>query len=280
VPDGQLIKGLDWFVTSDWTEPKLHVKKATIVHDLVFKKYPKTVQKQILHTQEKRLKWVTKESNVIFCDSMQTAADLKEAYHIEDQRLVVNYPGVEITKIESSADVLKKYGISSNFILTVGKQEPRKNYTRLIDAYQKLEIANKPELLIIGIKGWGSKEKNVKGVHYLGFVEDSELAELYSKALFFVFPSLYEGFGYPLVEAMMYGCSTTVSATSSLAEIGGDATLMFDPKDTNSIEQALAQMITDESLRAQLSVKGYNLASSFTWKRYYDTFISTLTQRV
>lgn len=281
VNNDKQIKKLDWFITSDWTEPPMPTKKATIVHDLVFKKFPETVHPTILKTQEKRLSHVVKESDLIFTDSSSTAQDLIDEYHIEKGKICVNYPGVETT--EKNADintgVVEKYEIHKPYILAVGKLEPRKNIERLIQAFNKTTTT--AQLVIVGPKGWGNLDlKQSEKIAFLGFVPDEDLMKLYQNALFFVYPSLYEGFGYPIIEAMRYNCPVASSNTSSMAEIAGDAAVLFDPEDIEQIANAIQRLFDDEHLRSNLIKKGTERAQKFTWQKYYNTLIKQLSSYV
>ena len=274
------VNTFDWFITSDWTEPMLPCKKATIVHDLVFKRYPETVHKSIRDTQEERLAWVAKESEAIFTDSEATAKDLAQHYRIADQKIVVNYPGIHFEKytpthIVSFEDLQQNHAIPKNYILSVGKIEPRKNIARLLEAYSQVETDI--ELVIVGLKGWGDMPTTPdKRVRFVGYMTDDELIALYKRAQAFVLPSLYEGFGYPVVEAMKYGCPVITSDTSSLKEIASDCAVLVDPEDTNSIRAGLERLISDNALQEELRKKGKKRAAEFTWERYFDTLIQTL----
>ncbi len=224
---------LDWFITSDWTEPPVSGNKATIVHDLVFKKYPDTVHRSIKSTHEKRLRRVAAESNLIFCDSIATRDDLINEYSIAKNKTIINYPGVKLTKPSEDhiEKIRNKYNLIKPFVLSVGKIEPRKNLNKLIETFESIEA--EVELIIVGPDGWGNIDNSKIDNHrirLLGYVPDEELYALYASAICFVFPSLYEGFGYPAVEAMSLGCPTALSRTSSLIEIGGDASIFFNPE--------------------------------------------------
>lgn len=273
---------LDWFITSDWTEPPRNTKKATIVHDLVFKKYPETVHPKILNTQEKRLKWVAKESDRIFTDSESTSADLEKYYQINPSRITLNYPGVTITHKDLDKKdiqpILEKYNITPPFIFTVGKIEPRKNIERFISAYKSLLTQqNLPELVIAGMEGWDTKIEQDENIKYIGFVSDLELAALYKSALCFIMPSIYEGFGYPVLEAMAHGCPVATSKNSSLGELAEDgAALTFDPFNTEEIADAIHTLVSDSGLRKELQAKGLEKSETFTWTRYIDTLLTTL----
>ncbi len=279
-------KKLDWFITSDWTEPATFSKKATIVHDLVFKKYPETVHPKIISNQTKRLKWAIAESDLLFVDSKNTKNDLLEIYNINENRVCINYPGVSIEHKDldkqNRLEILKKYNISEPFILTVGKVEPRKNIKMLVDAYNALrEEENLPDLVIVGLQGWDDEIPEYENIHYIGYVSDYELAALYQSAICFVFPSIYEGFGYPIIEAMAYGCAVATSDTSSLAEIvDRDTALTFNPFKKTEISAAILALIKNRSVRQQLIEKAKVKSEEFTWKRYIDTLLTQLQKRV
>lgn len=279
--DNEDIKKLDWFITSDWTEPPMPTKKATIVHDLVFKKFPETVHPSILKTQEKRLRHVVHESELVFADSNATAQDLIKEYAIDKNKVTVNYPGVETGEkaLEKDEDVVQKYGIHKPYILAVGKLEPRKNIERLIKAFKKTNTT--AQLVIAGPKGWGISElQESDEIAFLGFVPDEDLALLYQNALFFIYPSLYEGFGYPIIEAMRFDCPVATSNTSSMAEIAKDAALLFDPENIQEIADTIQNMFDDEKLRDELIQKGSARAKEFTWSAYYNTLIKQLSSHL
>lgn len=270
----------DWFITSDWSEPQLNTKKATIVHDLVFKIYPETVAPKILKTQTKRVEFVAKESALIITDSEQTAKDLQQYYPAIAQPIVTIYPGVQMVPIADDEAKARREALglgNIEYILCVGKREPRKNIDRLVTAYKALKIKQKPQLIIVGMHGWGEETtQNDPDIRFLNFVDDNNLSALYSGAEFFIMPSLYEGFGYPVVEAMIHGCPTAVSNTSSLKEIGHNASYFFDPLKTESIISAMQGLINDPNLRKDLAAKGLKRATQFKWQKYYTSLISTL----
>ncbi len=263
---------LDWFITSDWTEPPAYCKKATIVHDLTFRKYPETVHDTIRATHEKRLKRVATESHIVFCDSIATKKDLIEEFDVTAEKTVVNYPGVTVKhpNAEYLDSVKKKYGLIKPFVLAVGKIEPRKNLNRLIEAFTAVDI--EAELIIVGPSGWdnlNNQKIDNHRVRMLGYVDDADLFALYTLATCFIFPSLYEGFGYPAVEAMLLGCPTALSHSSSLIEIGGNASVFFDPTNVYEIKEAISRLLSDSDLRLKCRTTGLKQASLFTWDRYY-----------
>ncbi len=268
---------VDWVITSDWSEPPSRAKKATIVHDLAFVRYPEAVGAQIKRTQSSRLEWVARESQVVFADSKTTKEDLVELLGLPQQKIVVNYPGVAIGEATHLAveQTREKYHLVSPFILTVGKVEPRKNLKRLFEAFSEISKKN-VDLVVAGPPGWEKPRETPKNVRFLGYVTDLELAALYSSCLGFIYPSVWEGFGYPVIEAMKQGAPVATSKTSSLGEIAGEAALLFDPLNVNEIEQALQKLIDDDTVRRTLTKKGLAQAKKFTWENYYQKMISTL----
>lgn len=272
-----LIKNLDWFITSDWTEPPSSYKKATIVHDLVYKRFPETLSPIISKNQERKLNIVKKESKAIFADSISTKKDLISYLDIEEYKITVNYPGVNIIKTDTTYDqkTLKKYDLNKKFILSVGKIEPRKNIQMLIDSFIDLNL-RQLDLVVVGEYGWGPNIKNFENVKYLGYVEDKELFSLYKSSLCFIYPSLWEGFGYPIIEAMASKTPVATSNISSMKEISDNSTLLFNPFNKSEIQNAIYKLVNDENLRKNLIRKGTNTFQKFTWQNYYNKMINKL----
>lgn len=278
MPVTSLVKNLDWFITSDWTEPPAACKKATIIHDLAYLRHPETVSNKILNVQKSRMKQIVKESTVIFADSLSTKNDISSLLKIAESKVHVNYPSIDpvVPTKETLSNVIKKYKISKPFILTVGKLEPRKNLVRLVEAFTTIEN-NDTELFIVGEKGWGTLPKtNAHSIRFLGYVSDEDLPALYTLCVFFVYPSIWEGFGYPIIEAMNAGTAVATSNTSSLKELGEKRALLFDPHEVPSIAEALQKLLMNDALRSKLAQKGKEYSLEFTWKRYYANLVNTL----
>lgn len=277
----KLVGKLDWFITSDWTEPPSHMKKATIIHDLAYLKYPETVHGTILQTQKQRINWVKKESAIIFADSETTKHDAVHLCGLDEKKIFVNYPGVQFPE-SSSVEITRtqaRLGIKKPFILTVGKIEPRKNLKRLIEAFARLNnIA--VDLIIVGQQGWdketSKKQSQSKNIKFLNYITDAELSALYSSCMFFIYPSLYEGFGYPIVEAMKCGAAVATSDSSSMSEIGQNCALLFDPKSTDELRLSMRKLIEDVDLRNKLKKQGIMRSRDFAWKSYYDKMMDVL----
>jgi glycosyltransferase involved in cell wall biosynthesis len=270
---------LDVFICSDWTEPPSHCKKATIIHDFAYLRYPETVHKTILKTQKKRMNWVKKESSFIITPSIATQKDVSHFFSIPEEKITPLYSGVEIQKPtkEILAEVRSKYGLSKPFILSVGKLEPRKNIARLIKAFEKIHNTNW-DLVIVGPKGWGEKnnQSELDSIKFTGYVSENELHALYELSQFFIYPSLWEGFGYPVVEAMMHKRAVAASSNSSLIELVDGHGILFDPLSVDDMSAALVKLMNNNDIKLMYAEKGYEYSKQFTWKRYYDGLINTL----
>lgn len=279
MPVTRLIKDLDWFITSDWSEPPATCKKATMVHDLAFKRFPETIDPRVLTTMTNRLELIKKESDLIICDSNATKHDLEHYYNIEPKRTTTIYPGVTVTQpTEDKRDeVLRTYAIEKPFLLTVGKIEPRKNIKRLIEAFNSLGRSD-IELCIVGPQGWDRPHQAPKNVRFLGFVPDADLYALYTLSYGLVLASLWEGFGYPVIEAMQLKTPVATSDRSSLKEVADGHALLFDPERVESIASAL-QLLLEKKAKDMID-DAYEHSSSFTWKNYYNALIDQLEKRL
>nr|WP_256502708.1 glycosyltransferase family 1 protein [Desulfuromonas sp. KJ2020] len=165
--------------------------------------------------------------------------------------------------------------LPSRFVLFVGSIEPRKNLLRLLQAYQLLSdrLRREVKLVLAGFRGWENREvmailKKLEGdVHYLGYVTEQDLAALYNLADLFVYPSLYEGFGLPPLEAMACGCPVLVSRIASLPEVCGEAAAYLDPENVEEMTAELTRLLEDGTARGQLATKGLERAQLFSWER-------------
>ena len=209
--------------------------------------------------------------------------DLLDIYKLSPEKVVVTYNGVESSftpqpSVPNEAEaVRKRFGVSRDFLLAVGSLQPRKNLVRLIRAYARLRSERedfRPQLVIVGRKLWLASEifDEVKrqrwadDVILTGYVADEDLPALYRAARAFVYPSLFEGFGLPPLEAMASGTPVVTSDVSSLPEITGDAALLIDPNDERALANALIEIMNNDRLRAELREKGIAQAKKFTWR--------------
>jgi glycosyltransferase involved in cell wall biosynthesis len=181
----------------------------------------------------------------------------------------------------------KKYGITGNFILFVGTLQPRKNIERLIEAFSQISSSHKDlSLVVIGKHGWlyeailaAPKKFDIEEkVKFLSFVSDEELATFYKYALCYVLPSLYEGFGLPVLEAMSYECPVITSNISSLPEAAGDAALYIDPLDVADIAAKMNMFISSEKLRKEYIEKGKKQVKKFSWEKTAKETLAVLEE--
>ena len=187
-------------------------------------------------------------------------------------------------------DVSDEPLIEQDYFLFVGTLEPRKNLSRLLQAYSKLSVHVKEQayLVIVGGKGWGKVDVNkivedldlVKYVGMHGYVDDSKLLNLYKNARFLAMPSLYEGFGLPLLEAMVQGVPVLTSNNSSMPEVAGNAGLFVDAKDVDSIKSSLEILITNEAVRKKLAENAKRNASRFDWSKSAKELLSVFERAV
>ena len=254
-PMNRFIGNIDIFHASNWTIPSLDCPLVTTIHDLTFIKYPEQHLPYYIAAHKRHLNRAKKRAAAIISVSQATKQDLIDQGLAPDKIQVV---------YEAAGSQFKPMSIKRRrFILSVGTIEPRKNIHRLIQAYQQLKLKNF-ELLIVGKFGWGEKDRPIPGVKLLGFVPDEELARLYSQAQVFVYPSLYEGFGLPLVEALSCGCPVVTSNVSSLPEIGGQAAVYVDPLSVTSISEGIKTAIKQSR---SLSRLGVIQAKQFSWAK-------------
>ena len=261
-------------------------KKSVIsILDVSYLKYPELFKKSDLNQLRNWTKFSVKKAKKVFTISQASKDDIIKEYGIAKDKVVVTYPGTKVLSskynVLSMDEIEKKYGIQGEYVLFVGTLQPRKNIVRLVEAFSMLINANDKRintnmnLVIVGKKGWlyeeileSPKKFNVGDkVKFLDFVSDEDLPSFYKNAICFVLPSLYEGFGLPVLEAMKYGCPVITSNVSSLPEAGGDAALYVDPKDVSDIADNLRLMIKSPQLRKELIEKGYEQVKKFSWEK-------------
>ena len=268
----KFIGKVDVFHSSDWTQAPSRAAKVTTIHDFAFLKYPETAHPKIKAVHQRRLAWVKKEADLIIAVSQATKKDAIEILGIPQEKIKVVYeagpsdlkPVKDRKKINK---VLKKFKISGDYLLSVATLEPRKNLKRIIQAFASLKTKDL-KLVVAGKQGWGDfKGLSSTNVIFTGYVSREDLEVLYSRALCLTFPSLYEGFGLPILEAMACGCPVLTSNISSMPEVAGQAALLVDPLDQEEIAQGLAQMINNRDLRSDLTKKGFAQVKKFSWEK-------------
>src|SRR3989344_66711 len=270
---------IDIFFTPAHYAPRfLPVPLVVTIHDLSYFYFPDEFLRNDLYKLINWTAYSVRKASQIIAVSKTTKKDLAEFYHLNDDRVRVIYNGFDkpINPPEQSP-VLKSYHLQKEaYVLFVGTLQPRKNLTTLIDAFSRF-YALYPhfKLVLTGKKGWLYDkiffEIQHKGLEdhvvITGYLPNSEVAILYRDAFCFVFPSLYEGFGIPLLEAMSYGCPVISSHSASLPEVGGDACLYFDPKDSQDLLEDLIRLKSESSLKTSLIKKGHERLKQFSWEK-------------
>ena len=251
------------------------IARVVTIHDLVWKLAKETMYPTTYFLEKIQMPVAVRKADLIVADTYSTRDSVITEFDVKPQNIsVIPLAASNIQNIPSF-DFLEKYDIDGLYFLFVSTLEPRKNLTRLLQAYDSLplSIKGKMKLVIVGGKGWG--EVNLldtitqldltECVKVLGRVDDTVLATLYTNAQFLVMPSLYEGFGLPLVEAMSYGTPVLTANNSSMSEVTGNAGLLVDALDVDSIADGLQEMITNNELRERLAKNAKLNASRFSW---------------
>jgi glycosyltransferase involved in cell wall biosynthesis len=253
------------------------------IHDLSFEHLPATFKRRSWMQLRLTVRRTAREAAHLIVPSEYTRRDICETYGIAPARVsVVPLAAASCYAPVSDAKEIERvrniYGISGDYILAVGSIQPRKNLARLIEAYADLRRQRPhdklPRLVLVGKRAW-LYEETLRAVAacgiaaqtiFTGYVPESDLPALYTGALCFVYPSYFEGFGLPPLEAMSCGTPVITGDRTSLPEVVGDAGLLVNPFDTQALAQALARLIDDESLRATLGDRGLRRAAQFNWR--------------
>ncbi|MFQ5952775.1 MAG: glycosyltransferase family 4 protein [Candidatus Omnitrophota bacterium] len=283
------MKDMDVFHSSSYDIPTLNSAKfVTTVHDIIPLVHSEGFREEYLKKLDQDIRKVLDESDLIVVDSNSTKNDLEKMFSPVSKRIEVVYPGRDesFSPIDKESELIgdfkRRHGIDREFILFVGTVEKRKNVMNLVRAYNELKKEkNLPHaLVIVGMKGWeGGKayelveELGLKDeVKFTSYIDRRDMNLFYSAADLFVYPSLYEGFGLPILEAFSCGTPTVTSSTTSCGEIAGDAALTTDPRDTVALKEAMGKVLRDKDLREELGRKGLDRARLFSWDNAAEQF--------
>ena len=254
--------------------PIVHPRRSVVtVHDLGYLCFPEAHPPRQRWYLDRSTRWHTRAAAHLLADSASTKRDLIDKYHADPDKITVAYPGLDpsvrrVDDPDESARVKARYHIDGDYLLYLGTIQPRKNLQRLIAAFLQLPTSNL-QLLIAGQPGWYSDQLLQQAddrVKFAGYVAAADKNALLSGSTAFVFPSLYEGFGFPVLEAMACGVPVLCSNTSSLPEVAGEAALLVNPLDVNDIARGLHDVTTNDDLRRALIERGYQQAPKFTWQ--------------
>jgi glycosyltransferase involved in cell wall biosynthesis len=263
--------------------PIVHPLRSVVtVHDLGYLYYPEAHRFLDRLYLDLSTRYNARAATHLIADSSATERDLIERYGTEPDKITVVYPGYDETTFQPVRDeeaietAKARYDIAGDYILFVGTLQPRKNLTRLIEAFSNTQyLISNTQLVIAGRKGWLYEEifqqvedLGLKGkVVFTDYVPEGDLPALISGARLCVFPSLYEGFGLPVLEAMACGTPVVCSNVSSLPEVAGDAAILVDPLDVKELAAAMECVLGDEELQAGLIERGFEQVRKFSWER-------------
>jgi glycosyltransferase involved in cell wall biosynthesis len=281
-PD-KILPELDVFHTSsyDLTGPKKAKKFIVTVHDVIIKAYPHGHDEKTIKEIDGQLKRILGEADILITDSCNTKSDLMKFYQISDSKIKVIYPGVVTSRFIRHQSWRRS---REPYILFVGTIEPRKNIQGLIKAFNllKKEYRIGHKLIIAGMKGWmyddifkeyeNSEFKDK--IIFKGYVPDEELTGLYQNASVFVYPSFYEGFGLPILEAFSHGVPVIASSTTSCGEIAEGSALLINPENYKEIGEAILKIINNDTLKEELTAKGIDKAREFSWQKTAKGFLN------
>jgi len=255
-------------------------RRVATIHDVIPYIYPETSTKLDWLIYRFWLPLAVRRLDAIITDSQQSKEDIVRYLPVKEENVFVipcaasaNYRPLERAEVKAT---IERYDINFPYILYVGSLESRKNLPRLLEAYNRFhQQFPKWKLVIVGARKWKFSPifETVQRlglqshVHFTGYVEEEDLPALYNGAELFVFPSLYEGFGLPVLEAMACGTPVITSNSSSLPEVAGDAALLIDPYDVDAIAGAMKQVLSDPALASTMRKKGLDRAQQFTWER-------------
>lgn len=256
------------------------------VHDLGYLYFPEAHRPLDRLYLDLSTRWNVIRATCVLADSAATQRDLIARYHVPASRIRVAYPGWDEARwrpadAAQAAAVRARYRIRGDYLLYLGTLQPRKNLARLVEAFGRLLSSDSShsqdglQLVLAGKQGWLHQDLSSavrrlgleSAVVFTGYVADEDAAALMTGARAFVFPSLYEGFGFPVLEAMACGVPVVCSNTSSLPEVAGDAALLVDPTDVDALAQAIQRVLTDAPLRETLIARGYRQITRFSWER-------------
>ncbi len=263
----------------NFTIPKNIKGKVIItIYDTVFFSAPETMGDMKAISE---YKYAAERSDLIITISKSAKSDIIKHFDIDEKKIRIVSPGIDLQKYSYNytdmelESIREKYNLPQKYILYLGTIEPRKNIERIVKAFKKYkkEVSDDLKLVIVGKKGW--KYDNIMkliesmetDIIITGYIDEDDKIPIYKLAQIFVFPSLYEGFGMPVLEAMASGTPVITSNTSSLPEVAGDAGILVDALNENEIFEAYRKILSDKKLQMEMIQKGLEQAKKFEWKR-------------
>jgi len=276
-----LLGGADvYHATNYFLPPTRSARRVVTIYDLSFLTMPEHSSPKITNVFARGVRRFAREADAVLTCSQATKSDVVRLLGVAPDRVEVAYGAVDESLVALDRDaaagrVAGRFGVRRPFILFVGTLEPRKNVPALVRAFGRLAREIPHDLVLAGPKGWQAEAifKEIEALHLeervilTGFIpERADLAALYSAADLFAFPSLYEGFGLPVLEAMTCGCPVVTADNSSLPEVAGEAALLVDAGDVPGIASAMRRVLEDDALRQAMVDKGFEQARRFSWE--------------
>lgn len=283
VPMELLLGSMDLFHSPDFVlPPTLRARTILTVHDLSFMRVPEYAHPSVREYLMRSVPHSIRRADLVLAVSASTQRDLIELLGVPEERLQVICEGVDdhfrlVEDEDALRAVRRRYRLGRPYVLGVGTLEPRKNFAGLVEALARLWERRHldHELVIVGQRGWlyepiFERVRSLKveeRVRFLGFAADEDLPAIYTLASCLAYPSFYEGFGLPVLEAMACGTPVVASRASSLPEVAGGAALLVDPHNVEELAEAVDRVLHDEALRAEMRAAGRRQAQGFTWER-------------
>ena len=272
---------LDLLHAPDFVLPPTRARTLVTIHDLSFLVHPECAEPSMVRYLTDAVPRGLRRANVILADSQATRNDLARLLAIDPARVELVYPGVEPRfcplPATTTEPVRRRLSLPDHFVLFVSTLEPRKNLVRLLEAFAQIVQTDNSNLhlVIAGRRGWLYEDifaaidrlQLHERVQLLDYVHDKDLPALYNLAAAFAYPSIYEGFGIPPLEALACGTPTVVADNSSLPEVVADAAVLVSAEDVGSIASGIARVVSDAALRARLRAVGPDQARKFTWEQ-------------
>jgi glycosyltransferase involved in cell wall biosynthesis len=285
VPRVEWLIDFDRFIATNFLAPATaHLDRVLpVVHDLAFRRFPDTAP-HLDARWRRRFAVSIREASAVLVPSQSVAADLREAYGLGEDRVHVVHHGVDAAAFAPVPQpridaVRRRFGIGGAYALFVGGIEPRKNLEQLVRAFARVDASNLSLVIAGGPVRWfpQAAERLEAAIELLpatvqerivrtGYLGERDKLALLSGATVLTYPSLYEGFGFPVLEGFAAGVPVVTSNVSALPEVAGEAAILVDPSDVDAIAAAITELIVDEDLRAVLSAAGVARAASFTWE--------------
>ncbi len=275
-----IIHGTDHFVY-----PYKKALKIMTIHDLSFIKYPEYAPKIVKNNYKNRIENCLKWTDLIITFSESTKQDINQIFNFPETKIFITPQASRYENLKINLSTTTNYNLNHPYLLFVSTFEPRKNIINIIKAFNHLKQTKKIDhnLILIGQKGWQyqpifeaiNNSQFRDNIYHLGYLSDQEVALFYQNAEVFIYPSYYEGFGLPVLEAMSLGAPVITSNISSLPEVAGDAAILINPHNYQELADAILQVIKNSELRNNLIEKGKNRAKLFSWENTAKHTINT-----